>query len=393
MNKKRIAALLIGVGLVAAACSSNSDTASSSTTAGAEAPATSPASVTVGDQMSDGTTIVVKSVELPSAGFIAVHADNGGSPGAVIGHSDLLAAGTSDGVTVTLDTPLEGTSIVWPMAHIDMDGDGQYTFMPPDNAIDVPAINADGNVAVAPSAVTLLPSRGPSSLEAVDQEGLGLGVSVASVTLPAQGFIAVHAEADGAPGPVIGHSDLLPAGTSADVEIIFDEPLEVSAKVFPMAHIDMDGDGQYTFMPPDNAIDLPALFDNGDVAVVAVNLTVLPATAPSFLEADEQTSDGATIVVKTVNLPANGFIAVHADADGSPGPVIGHSDLLTAGGSTDVTVTLDEALTASGVVWPMVHIDMDGDGEYTFMPPDNAVDVPGITEDGNVAVIPVQINL
>ena len=58
-----------------------------------------------------------------------------------------------------------------------------------------------------------------------------------------------------------------------------------------------------------------------------------------------------------------------------------------------MTVTLDEALTASGVVWPMVHIDMDGDGEYTFMPPGNANDVPGITDDGNVAVIPVQINL
>jgi hypothetical protein len=41
----------------------------------------------------------------------------------------------------------------------------------------------------------------------------------------------------------------------------------------------------------------------------------------------------------------------------------------------------------------MVHIDMDGDGEYTFVPLDNAIDVPGITEEGNVAVIPVQINL
>jgi hypothetical protein len=275
MNKKRIAALLMGVGLIAAACSSSSDSAASTTTTGvAETPATAPAAVTVEDQMSDGMTIVVKSVELPSAGFIAVHADNGGSPGAVIGHSDLLPAGTSDDVAVTLDTPLEGTSIVWPMVHIDMDGDGQYTFM-----------------------------------------------------------------------------------------------------------------------PPDNAIDLPALFDNGDVAVVAVNLMVLPATTPSSLQADEQTSDGTTVVVTAVNLPSAGFIAVHADAEGSPGPVIGHSDLLPAGENADVTVTLDEALTASGVVWPMVHIDMDGDGEYTFMPPANAVDVPGITEDGNVAVIPVQINL
>ncbi len=160
-----------------------------------------------------------------------------------------------------------------------------------------------------------------------------------------------------------------------------------------MVHIDMDGDGQYVFAPPDNAVDLPGLTESGDVAVVGLSLTVLPPTSPSALEAEEQTSDGTTVVIATVDLPANGFIAIHADNDGSPGPVIGHSDLLQAGETTDVVVTLDEPLTASGVVWPMVHIDMDGDGEYTFVPPDNAIDVPGITEEGNVAVIPVQINL
>ncbi|MCL1600015.1 MAG: hypothetical protein M3112_00590 [Actinomycetia bacterium] len=391
--KKRLAILLVAIGLIAAACSSSTQDTTTTSAGDAGAPATSPASVSVEDQMSDGTTIVVASVELPSAGFIAVHADNGGSPGAVIGHSDLLPAGTSEDVTVVLDTPIEGTSIVWPMAHIDIDGDGVYTFAPPDDAVDVPAINADGNVAVAPAAVMLLPSRAPSALEATDQEGLGLGIVVASVTLPAQGFVAVHGDADGAPGPVIGHSKLLAAGTTTDVEIIFDEPLEASGKVYPMLHIDMDEDGEYTFEPPDNAVDLPALFDSGDIAVVAIDVVVLPSTAPSALEADEQTSDGATIIVKIADLPANGFIAVHADADGSPGPVIGHSDLLQAGENKDVVITLDEGLGASGVVWPMIHIDMDGDGEYTFMPPDNAVDVPGITADENVAVIPVQINL
>ncbi|NHZ71407.1 MAG: hypothetical protein GWP18_07170, partial [Proteobacteria bacterium] len=226
-----------------------------------------------------------------------------------------------------------------------------------------------------------------------DQAGLGLGILIGSVTLPAQGFVAVHADADGAPGPVIGVSKLLAAGTATDVEVIFDEPVETSAKVFPMLHIDMDGDGVYTFEPPDNAIDLPALFDSGDVAVVSVELIVLPSTTPSALEADDQVSDGTTIIIAKVELPSNGFVAVHADSEGSPGPVIGVSDLLQAGENSDVVVTFDEAITASGVVWPMVHIDIDGDGVYTFMPPDNAVDVPGITSEGSVAVIPVQIDL
>ncbi|MFV1999274.1 MAG: hypothetical protein ACC654_02815 [Acidimicrobiia bacterium] len=394
--KKRFAVVLAGIGLVAAACSAGTTdetTTSTGPDVASEAPATAPSSVTVEDQMSDGTTIAVQSVNLPSPGFIAIHADNGGSPGPVIGNSDLLPAGSSSDVSVTLDTPLDGTSIVWPMVHVDSDSDGQYTFMPPDNAIDVPGVTADGNVAVASAAVTLLPDRAPSALEVVDQEGLGLGLVIVSVTLPAQGFVAVHADADGAPGPVIGVSKLLAAGTSTDVEIIFEEPVEGSGKVFPMLHIDMDGDGEYTFMPPDNAIDLPGLLDSGEVAVVGVNLTVLPATSPSALTAEEQTSDGTTVVIATVTLPSNGFVAIHADNAGSPGPVIGNSELLQAGENTDVAITLDQALSASGVVWPMVHIDLDGDGEYTFMPPDNAIDVPGITDDGNVAVVPVQVNL
>jgi len=395
MNK-RLAALLVGVGLVAAACTSSATDATTTTTeadVATEAPATAPSVVAVEDQTSDGSTVVIQSVELASPGFIAIHADNGGSPGAVIGNSALLPAGSSSDVSVTLDTPLEGTSIIWPMVHIDSDSDGEYTFMPPDNIVDVPGVTADGSVAVASAAVTLLPDRAPSALEAVDQEGLGLGLVVASVTLPAQGFVAVHADADGAPGPVIGVSKLLAAGTSTDVEVIFDEPLEGSGKVFPMVHIDLDSDGKYTFMPPDNAIDLPGLSESGDVAVAGINLTVLPATAPSALAAEEQASDGTTVVIASVTLPSNGFVAIHADNAGSPGAVIGNSDLLQAGESTDVVITLDDALSASGVVWAMVHIDLDADGEYTFMPPDNAIDVPGITSDGNVAVLPVQVNV
>jgi len=153
MNKKRLAAMLVGVGLVAAACSSAADTTASATTAAT--PATSPASVTVEDQMSDGTAIVIASVDLPSAGFVAVHADNGGSPGPVIGRSDLLPAGTSDDVTVTLDEGLAESGVVWPMVHIDMDGDGEYTFQPPDNAVDVPGMTGDGTVAVVSVQINL----------------------------------------------------------------------------------------------------------------------------------------------------------------------------------------------------------------------------------------------
>lgn len=118
-----------------------------------------------------------------------------------------------------------------------------------------------------------------------------------------------------------------------------------------------------------------------------------PTTSPARIVAEDQTSDGSTVVVAEVELPTAGYVVVHADADGSPGPVIGHSDLLQAGVSTDVTVTLDQPLTATATVFPMAHVDADGDGVYEFAPPDETTDVPATTADGEVAVVGIEVTV
>jgi S-layer glycoprotein len=162
---RRLTVALAVFGLFLAACSSSEDTtttaaapAATTTTAAAdeaEGPATSPAEVVFDAQNSDGTSIVVASVTLPASGFIAVHSNADGSPGPVVGHSDLLPAGTTTDVTVTLDTPLAATDLLFPMAHIDIDEDGVYTFFPPDNVVDTPATTASGDVAVVGGEVTV----------------------------------------------------------------------------------------------------------------------------------------------------------------------------------------------------------------------------------------------
>ncbi len=119
------------------------------------------------------------------------------------------------------------------------------------------------------------PERGPSALEAADQTGDGTTVTIASVTLPAPGFVAVHAAGDEGPGPVIGVSDLLPAGTSTDVVVTLDTPLEASGAVFPMVHIDMNENGAYDFAPPDVTTDVPGVGDDGQsVTVARIEITV-----------------------------------------------------------------------------------------------------------------------
>ena len=87
------------------------------------------------------------------------------------------------------------------------------------------------------------------------------------------------------------------------------------------------------------------------------------------LDAADQSGDGKTITIKAVNIAGStGFIAIHADLDGKPGPVVGHVAIPT-GDSSDVVVTLDKA-SPTGAYWPMLHLDAGTIGTYEFPGPD-----------------------
>ncbi|MDZ7678865.1 MAG: hypothetical protein U5K29_09965 [Acidimicrobiales bacterium] len=118
-----------------------------------------------------------------------------------------------------------------------------------------------------------------------------------------------------------------------------------------------------------------------------------PPMSPAELSVEDQSGDGTTVQVASVTLPADGFIAVHAD-DGGPGPVIGSSDLLPAGESTDVEITLDEAVSGDTTLWPMAHIDTNLNGTYDFgSPPEPDADGPATFADGEVAVLPLDYSI
>ncbi|SDY28503.1 hypothetical protein SAMN05661080_02960 [Modestobacter sp. DSM 44400] len=91
-----------------------------------------------------------------------------------------------------------------------------------------------------------------------------------------------------------------------------------------------------------------------------------PVLADGSIDAADQTSDGRTMVVQSVSLAGidHGFIGVHADLDGKPGPVVGAAKI--SGGTTgDVTVTFDKPVP-TGAYWPMLHVDDHTIGTYEF---------------------------
>ncbi|MDX1468693.1 MAG: hypothetical protein R3258_05080 [Acidimicrobiia bacterium] len=185
-------------------------------------PPTSPAEVVFNAQESDGTSIVVASVTLPAPGFIAVHGNAGGSPGPIIGNSNLLPAGTSTDVVVQLDPPLTATDLLFPMAHIDMDEDGQYLFAPPDNAVDIPATTADGSVAVVGAEVTVTSSETSGALQVVTSDlgdilSDGEGNTLYLFTPDAQGESTCYDQCEQNWPPFTG---MVTAGSGVDASLI-----------------------------------------------------------------------------------------------------------------------------------------------------------------------------
>ncbi|MCH7952057.1 hypothetical protein IH980_04955 [Patescibacteria group bacterium] len=87
-----------------------------------------------------GDTVIATRVLLSVPGYVVIHEDADGKPGAIIGASDLLPKGESEGMVVELDRPTEEGEVLYAMLHFD-DGDLEF-----DAASDDPIIDEEGNI-------------------------------------------------------------------------------------------------------------------------------------------------------------------------------------------------------------------------------------------------------
>lgn len=104
-------------------------------------------SVTVEDQAIENNSVTIAEVMAEQAGWLVIHADDGGSPGPVLGWT-AVEEGMNEDVVIEL-TEGEPTDTLHAMLHIDAGTEGEYEFPGPDG----PAQDADGNVVNVPFAV------------------------------------------------------------------------------------------------------------------------------------------------------------------------------------------------------------------------------------------------
>ena len=215
----------------------------------------------MGSDMMMGDYTFVADVLSDGQGWLVVHADNEGRPGAVLGYS-LVDDGFTHGVVVELDG-MAITPVVFPMLHTDTGEAGVYEFGSVDGA-DGP-VSVNGNVVTFP--VPIAPDW------RARPQPTGVPVNIEAVLTDATTWVVIHSVVDGAPGPVLGFKQVS-SGLSTNVLVEYDDPSTVEGAALDAVHVMLHYDtgvvGEYEFGMVDGA-DGPIVV-NGDVVTRLLQL-------------------------------------------------------------------------------------------------------------------------
>jgi hypothetical protein len=339
-------------------------------------------SVTVENQgTSNGNQITVSTVMASEAGWLVVHRNENGSPGAVFGNT-FVEAGNSSEVQIQLTESVSNNEQIWVMLHKDTGTANEYEFSGPDSP-DQPVV-IDG----APVATPLtIQQTDPALTRVPDQVNKG-GVLEVNVNAAEDGWMVLHRanDAGDAPAQVIGNT-MVSAGENSNVFIPLNDGESVSGgeKMFAMLHYDTGTQGEYEFAGSDTP-DQPVVF-NG-------NVVAKPFTAKenqSHMTANDQTVQNNSITVD-VGADADGWVVVHRDANGAPNvpPIIGQAPI-KKGENNGVKITFgDSVITDGEQLWPMVHYDTGTVDEYEFSGPDSPDQA--MVVDGNPLTQPITVS-
>jgi plastocyanin len=232
----------------------------------------------------------------------------------------------------------------------------------------------------APTATAVPEVAITPAVAVADQEIVDGTVTIPVVVSDGPGWIVIHADQDGKPGPVLGQT-AVGDGASADVMVELAEEGRTET-LYAMLHTDAGQVGTYEFPGDDVPVQV-----NGQVVTPAFQATggMSEAMTPAVAVADQEIVDG-TVTIAAVVSNGPGWIVIHADQDGKPGPVLGQT-AVGDGENSDVAVVLD--LTGlTGTLYAMLHTDAGQVGTYEF-PGD---DVP-VQQGGAIVMSPFNLEV
>ncbi len=110
------------------------------------------------------------------------------------------------------------------------------------------------------------------------------------------------------------------------------------------------------------------------VLVLLASCQTMSTSNPSVMAFDQR-SDNDTVLVERVVSPGPGWLVIHADNHGTPGPDLGWA-ALKPGVNWNVRVRIDPA-KATQYLWAMLHSDLGVVGKYEYPGPDVPVVIAG----------------
>jgi hypothetical protein len=275
-------------------------------------------------------------------------------------------------IEIAVDTSMT-TPILFAMLHADGCAVGVYEFgtvegcdgpVAVDGAVVTPSFAAEAEAAAdlsVPSVVmadqiALLGDNVPPFPMTMETPS----VVAYSVVSSGPGFLVMHTDNGGAPGPVLGYAAVAD-GLNINVSIGLGIPgVALTAVMFPMLHVDTCEIGAYEFGTVEGC--------DGPVVVGDAVLTFPINVAPSMTFEDQALDthdDGMTYLhIDSALIDAHGWMVIHSSADGAPGPVLNQYPLLS-GNNKDIEIALDAA-AAGAQVFPMLHYDTCEIGVYEF---------------------------
>ena len=327
--------------LVLAACAPRAKVNTTPVVSGTQAiPATGNGpSVKVVDQTYDGITVVVAEVDSQGPGWMAIHNQQEGHLGPVIGVA-ALKDGVNKDVAVKVD-PKQASPVLYAMLHADAGVVGTYEFPGP----DVPIL-VDGQM-VAPSFKASIgeTANKTSAIVVKDQDVVNGKVTVDQVISDGPGWLDIHVQKpDGTVGEDIGFT-AVKDGTNTNVVVTIDAS-KMTPVMYAMLHIDAGDIGAYD----DPTIDKPQVVNGqkvetpfktsaqaasaGGTAVETppanaaptemVMATPASGVTPLVKVSDQEIRDGKVKIDDVVST-GPGWIVVYSVANGQPGQPIGQA--------------------------------------------------------------------
>lgn len=276
----------------------------------AAAQSQSDSSIVFENQTTNGSQVTVRSVTLPSSGFIVLDSTGPGEEGVLeestIAVSQRLSAGTHQNVAIPVNhsppggvvnqTTLNNTGTYEALLYQDSNNNSRFEFITSGRSTDRPFVVGTGsNAHLASDGARIIvegsrgdPNATPTptaSIRFTDQHTTRSTVTIRSVTLPQGGFIAVHNQSylyGGDPTQTaIGISRYLPAGTHQNVSVtLVNGSIQQNQTLVAIPSQDTDNNQTYDYVQSDGFRDVPYTDNTGAVTDRAA-VTVASSTTPT----------------------------------------------------------------------------------------------------------------